>query len=209
MVSSTSYLVAVVVYSVLAGVRTAIVPPGLHPVAADGHRAPPRGVGLAPVDQEQPALGVRTWPKAPWTRYPQGIPRQHRPDRARRYVARLDPPIQSVRSRDRPQRDPGEELLESSRPRLTAHHLVQHRPDFDERRRLRLRRSDPAFAHPAPRRLPDPPARHEPFRRRRASCSADRAGMPHRRRPLPTSSISNPQITIDRLHDRELTIANH
>jgi Phosphotransferase enzyme family len=36
-----------------------VVPPGLHPVAADRHRAPPRGVGLAVIDQEQVAFAVR------------------------------------------------------------------------------------------------------------------------------------------------------
>lgn len=40
------------------GARASIVAAGLHPVAADRHRTPAGGVGLAAVDQEQPAFGV-------------------------------------------------------------------------------------------------------------------------------------------------------
>src|SRR5690554_3529667 len=44
-----------------------VVAPRLHPVAAHGHRAPLGAVGVAAVDEEQPALGVaaRAQPAGP------------------------------------------------------------------------------------------------------------------------------------------------
>jgi hypothetical protein len=65
--SNTRFIVAVTFCSLATRVRAPIVSAGLHPVAADGHRAPPRRVGLAPVDQEQPAFGVRALAQPPWT----------------------------------------------------------------------------------------------------------------------------------------------
>ena len=201
---------AVAVCSVLAGVRTPVVPSGLHPVAADGHRTPPRGVGLAAVDQEQPALGVRTRPQAardwrsaghPTPAPPVTAPRVRRPTSIRQSNPSAPATGRSATA--------GDERLEGRRPRLTSHHLLQDRPDLDERRRLHLRSAAM------------PRSRIQRLRRRRirqlvtnvpsttgvvfsrSSRNASSAAS------ATTRSIPNLQITIDRLHDRELTVANH
>ena len=59
MVSITDTVAAASVLLAIGRPSAAVVSARLHPVAADGHRAPPRVIGLAAVDQEQPALGVR------------------------------------------------------------------------------------------------------------------------------------------------------
>jgi hypothetical protein len=58
----------------LRAARALIVPAGFHPVAAYRHRAPPRCVGLAVVDQEQAAFIVRARTQPPGALLGQSVP---------------------------------------------------------------------------------------------------------------------------------------
>src|SRR5215472_17120045 len=51
-----------------------IMAAGFHPVPAGGHRTPPGGAGLAVVDQEQAALGVRARAQPPGALPCEGVP---------------------------------------------------------------------------------------------------------------------------------------
>src|SRR5215470_12832300 len=53
---------------------------GFHPVPAGGHRTPPGGAGLAVVDQEQAALGVRARAQPPRALLCEGVPAEDGPD---------------------------------------------------------------------------------------------------------------------------------
>src|SRR3954452_6078462 len=80
----------------LARTGAAIMPTGLHPVATDGHRAPPCGVGLASVYQKQTAFGVGTWPKPSRTGDSKGVPGKHRANSSPRVPAECQLPVHST-----------------------------------------------------------------------------------------------------------------
>jgi hypothetical protein len=74
-------LVGSLVWEATSATRSLVVTPSLHPVAADGHRAPAGPVGRAPVDQEQTALVVRARPQAAGTVADDRVPGQNRAHR--------------------------------------------------------------------------------------------------------------------------------
>src|ERR1700683_5511055 len=56
------------------GLGALVGPAGLHPVAADGHRAPAGRVGLAAVDEEQAAFVIRARAQPAGAAAGQGVP---------------------------------------------------------------------------------------------------------------------------------------
>ncbi len=209
MVSTAKLVAAVPLSLVISRPGTAIMPARLHPVAADGHRAPPGGVGLTAVDQKQPALVVRTWPQPARAGYPQPIPRQHGARSAFGRNAGDEPPLQPVAVDLRSQRSGLDEPLQCRRPRVATHHLLQDRSRVEECGELVVGRYNSPLTHPRPGRtgireiVPHRPVDH------RGAVQEVEKKAPRLRDSTATRSISNLQITIDRLQHEGLTVTNH
>ena len=116
------------------GARALVVTAGLHPVAADGHRAPAGGVGLAVVDEEQPLSSFAHGRSRPGSAPGERVPGQHR---LRTASARSG---WTLKSRGHPAaRDglicsstPSQRRGQHARGLLTAHDRLERLPDLDD-----------------------------------------------------------------------------
>ncbi len=105
-------------------VEAGLVAAGFQPVAAGRHRAPAARVGLAAIDQEQPAfVRVLTRPQPP----PNLRPRKHRPSRKPRA---LKPPLHSIARHRRHLPHVSQELLQTPRRRLPPYYGRNSIPYF-------------------------------------------------------------------------------